>query len=96
MVKFTISEKENFTIVEFIIPNGIIEPNELNELKIPQVNPKKGVILSGRGPVWLHSYLAHEYHPCKWVAHFDPRLGGGIVAQSHVKEVKEGDIIPIE
>jgi CRISPR-associated protein Csx3 len=55
----------------------------------------KGVILSGRGPVWLYCFLTHFYHPTKFVATYDPRLHGAVVVESHSSEYKPGDIIPI-
>jgi len=55
-----------------------------------------GVILSGRGPVWLFGFLIHFYHPTLFVATYDPRIGGAIVVQSHSKKYKAGDIIPLK
>ena len=98
-VKFTTSTKKfndfDFTLVEFQIENGVVEPNELKQLNPPEVSMKHGVVLSGRGPIWLFGYLIHHYHPCCFVATFDPRIGGGIVIESHVKGVEVGDVIPV-
>jgi len=55
----------------------------------------KGIVISGRGPIWLFGTLIHEFHPAKWVACFDPRLGGGVVVQSHDPEVKVGDVVEV-
>lgn len=43
-----------------------------------------GVILSGRGPVWLYAYLTHLLHSFAWLAVHDPRLGGAVVVSRHV------------
>jgi CRISPR-associated protein Csx3 len=51
-----------------------------------------GVILSGRGPLWLYARLIHHYHPARWIAIHDPRLGY-IVVQSHCKERLEGEVL---
>ena len=95
MVEFKVIEKEKLTIVKFELTTGVVSPEELKKFKTPQVNLTKGVIISGRGPIWLHSFLAHEYHPAVWVGHLDPRLNGAVVVQSHVKDVSEGDIIQL-
>jgi len=93
-VKFKVEERENYTLVEFELP-GPISPDTLRALKPPEVDPKKGVVISGRGPIWLYGFLVHHYHPTAWVATFDPRLGA-VVVESHVPGVKPGDVINIE
>lgn len=45
-----------------------------------------GVVISGRGPIWLYAALVHHYHPAAWVATFDPRLGGGVVVERHTHD----------
>ena len=92
-MKFHTIESPSYTLVEFEL-DGPISPEILQNLNPPHVNFKKGVILSGRGPVWLYSYLTHHYHPAAWVATNDPRLGAVVVA-SHTPEVKPGMVIDI-
>ncbi len=91
-MKFTTKELGNFTIVHFELENPI-KPEELKDLEIPKVNPRKGVIISGRGPIWLHCFLAHKFHHTKFVAIYDPRLGA-VVVQSHT-DLKEGDVLDV-
>ena len=52
-------------------------------------------MISGRAPVWLYVYLAHECHPTAWVACFDPRLGA-VVTFTHAHAVRVGQVIPLE
>ncbi len=94
IVKFRVKEGEDFTILHFELED-VISYEILRNLNPPKVNFRKGVIISGRGPIWLHCFLAHEYHPARFVAHYDPRLGGAVVVQSHTPEVKEGELIPL-
>ena len=93
-VKFSVKEKKDFTLVEFEL-DGAIAPSDLRDLKIPEIDRTKGVIISGRGPIWLYGTLVHHYHPTPWVGVFDPRLSGGVVVQSHTPGVAEGDIVPL-
>jgi CRISPR-associated protein Csx3 len=81
MVAFRTQECQTFTIVEFQI--DVIAPDDLVHLDPPVVNATKGVILTGRGPIWLYGALVHHYHPTRWVATHDPRLGGAVVVASH-------------
>jgi len=92
MIKLSIEEKNNQQVLVFDIEGGVAEPAELAGLKLPNLNSKKGVIISGRGPVWLYGYLVHECHAHPFVATHDPRLGA-IVVESHTKELKPGDVI---
>jgi len=92
-IQFKVEEKENFSLVEFEIEGGVCNPNDLKGLNMPAIDHTKGVVISGRGPIWLYGVILHEYHPAKWVGVFDPRLGGGVVVQSHDPEVKVGDVV---
>lgn len=92
IILFKKIEKDTYTLIEFQIKGDICTPDTLTILEPPEVDATRGVILSGRGPVWLFGYLIHHYHPTAWIATFDPRLGGGVVVASHVKGVKVGDV----
>lgn len=91
-MKFKVKELDNFTIVHFELENPI-KPEELKKIEAPKVNPRKGVVISGRGPIWLHCFLAHRYHHTPFVAIYDPRIGA-VVVQSHT-DLKEGNVIDI-
>lgn len=92
IINFNTIRKDTCTLIEFQIEGDICTPDILATVKPPEVDATKGVILSGRGPVWLFGYLIHHYHPTAWIATFDPRLGGGVVVASHTKGVKAGDV----
>ncbi len=82
--------------------NTVMSPDELGDLlntvrKI--VGSKyygKGVVISGRLPVWAHCALTHLFHASKFVAHFDPRFKGGVVVAAHDGMYRMGQIIPVE
>jgi len=93
-MKLEVAEKDGFTIVSFELP-GPISPEVLATLSLPKVNPTKGVVLSGRGPVWLYCFLAHYYHFTRWIATHDPRLGGAVVVMSHDPLRGIGDVVSI-
>ncbi len=91
-MKFTVVENEKFTLVHFEIEKAV-KPEILKEIEIPAVNTRKGVVISGRGPIWLHCFLVHKYHHTPFVAIYDPRLGA-VVVQSH-SELREGDVVDV-
>lgn len=78
----------------FLSENGIIKPSDLRNLKLPEnVNFEKGVIVNGRGPIWLYAYLIHALHIASFVAIYDPRLGGIVVQKHKPVDFEVGDII---
>ncbi|HDI51834.1 MAG TPA: hypothetical protein ENF45_04320 [Bacteroidetes bacterium] len=102
--KFKIEVKDfnDFIFVSVVIgENGIIEVAELPELlRVVReaVGTKyygKGVVISGRLPIWAHSAIAHILHPARFIAHFDPRLKGGVIVATHDPRYNIGQIIPI-
>ncbi len=95
-IEFRVKVSDSWTLVEFELPNAI-SPDQLEQILelAPKIDARKGVIISGRGPIWLHSALAHHYHPTRWVAHFDPRVGT-VVVQSHDTKLKIGDVIELK
>ncbi|RMD64812.1 CRISPR-associated protein Csx3 [Candidatus Parcubacteria bacterium] len=92
-MQFTTETRSDFTIISFEL-DGPIEPSQLSQIDLPKVDLKKGVVLSGRGPVWLYAALVHELHPAAWVATHDPRLGA-VVVMSHTPGRKLGEVIEL-
>lgn len=77
--------------------DGIIQPEDLKGLKLPEdIQPTQGVVVEGKGPIWLYGYLVHECHATAWVGCFDPRLGGAVVVESHTKGVSVGEVLKLE
>ncbi len=97
-MKFKTKNEPDYTLIEFLLDNTI-SPEDLRNLSPPDLVKanlaSKGVVLSGRGPIWLYGYLVHYYHPTKFIATYDPRLGGAVVVQSHDREYNVGDVISI-
>lgn len=93
-IELTVEQKQTVQILHISLPDGVVEPSELEDLQLPEdINFKKGVVIDGRAPIWLHSYLAHLCHPAVFVAHNDPRVGW-VVTQNHRKSgPKEGTIL---
>lgn len=96
-MEFSTKQYSDCTLVEFTIAkDGVLSPAMLGEIIPPDVDASKGVILSGRGPVWLFGYLAHHYHPTAWVATFAPQEGGGVVIARHTTTAPQiGHVVPV-
>lgn len=81
-----------YTLIEIDLEGGIATPEMLREMNLPAVDNKKGVVLSGKGPIWVYGYLIHEYHATAWAATHDPRLGY-VVCSTHSPQRKIGEVI---
>lgn len=92
-IEIILKEEKEFSILIFNLKDNI-EPSLLKQIKPPKINLRKGLIISGRGPIWLYAFLVHHYHPTPFIAIYDPRLGA-VVIQSHSTKIKVGDVIDI-
>lgn len=89
--------------IKITAADGIITPADLKGLLLPAgMIWSQGVVLEGRAPIWLYSYLTHACHPAAWLGCFDPRMGtgeaqtgGAVVVMSHIKTVKVGEVIAV-
>jgi len=76
--------------------DGIIAPTDIKGLKLPEdILFNQGIVLEGKGPIWLYSYLVHECHPAAWVGCYDPRLGAVVVA-THTHDVSVSQVLKLE
>ncbi|MDY6782174.1 MAG: CRISPR-associated ring nuclease Crn3/Csx3 [Cyanobacteriota bacterium] len=67
--------------------DGNITPADLKGLQLPEgIDYSQGIVIEGKGPIWLYAYLVHECHPAAWVGCYDPRLGAVVVA-THTHDV---------
>lgn len=95
IITFAVTQREYYYFLEFTLPTENIEPEELRHIRVPQLSDgSKGVILSGKGPIWLYGMLIHEYHPTAWVATNDLRKGP-VVVESHIRNMKKGNVIDL-
>lgn len=100
ILKWRTECKDNYTVASFEVASTdrILDHRQLVTVELPaEVRGKedRGLILTGRGPIWLYSYLTHLAHTFAWVAVYDPRLSGAVVVQRHTKDAPEiGVVIP--
>lgn len=77
--------------------DGIITPEDLSQLQLPKgINSTQGVVIEGRGLIWLYAYLTHECHANAWVGCYDLGLGGAVVVESHSSEFSVGEVFKIQ
>lgn len=83
--------------IELTRKDRIIYPEELADIELPSgIDTTGGVVISDRGPIWLHNYLVYELHPTAWIGSYEPRFHSAIVVATHSRLVKIGQVIPLE
>lgn len=83
--------------VQITNDDGIIEPEDLKGLKLPSgIDFSQGIVIEGKGPIWLYAYLVHECHAAAWVGCYDPRHKGAIVVETHTRIVSVGQVLKLE
>ena len=82
--------------IRLTAPTGIIQASDLKDLTLPDgINWRQGIVLEGKGPIWLYGYLIHVCHTAAWVACYDPRLGAVVVA-THSQAIAVGTVLDIQ
>ena len=81
---------------EIADPSGLLDHGNLAMVALPAgLDQRKGIVFSGRGPVWLYGYLTHLAHTFAWIGIADLRLGGAVVVERHLPTAPEvGEVIP--
>ncbi len=79
-----------------LTPDALPALTEAVEKSVPKEAYQGLVVVSGRLPVWAFAAIVHALHPSKAVATFDPRLGGGVVVESHTTEYTVGQVVSTE
>ena len=73
----------------------LVVPKDLISLKLPEfINTDIGIIVTGRAPIWLYSYLMRTLPDIVWIASYDPRFGA-VVVSTQSQEVHTGQILPL-
>jgi CRISPR-associated protein Csx3 len=87
--------------VAFSITRAYLDYTEAEGLTIPPITPQRGMVLSGKLPLWLYTALALAYtssqpHPPPWLAVYQPQLEAGdkaIIVSSRDPKWSVGDRI---
>ncbi len=81
-------------LLELHLPDAYLDITEADTLRLPPLCPMAGVILSGRLPQWLWAALTRSCDT-RWVAIFQPQVGGAVVVRSHTPNPAIGDVVSL-
>jgi len=68
-----------------------LTPADLGKINVVIDTPTI-VAISGRGPIWLYSYITHMVHTAVAVFVYDPRIGF-ICVSTHHPDFAVGDVL---
>jgi len=77
MITINLSSKEQFELIEFVCPKEGATPEMLADVKVGEFKHGKGVVISGKGPVWLFGCMAHQYQQAQQESILRPPFRGG-------------------
>lgn len=100
MIHVTYSDcSEEYGILTIhVVGSGIFRPNDLKAIHLPaSINTRKGIVISGRAPIWLYAHLTTLCSTCVWVATYDPRIGAVVVHSCDTSEspLAPGDVVDV-
>ncbi len=87
-------DRPTHTRLELALAGDYLDYGEAEGLTLPPLPPDKGVVLSGKLPLWLWTALARAYRDVPWVAVFQPPLGDlAVVVASQDESVPAGSLV---
>lgn len=96
-ITFEVENRKDCTLFHCYLHNQNLAYAQLGGLNVPVLPIDKGVILSGKLPLWLFSALTHFYQQAHlpWIAGYYPQRESCVVVYSRVPDHVPGDLIPL-
>ncbi|MGQ9502718.1 MAG: CRISPR-associated protein Csx3 [Anaerolineae bacterium] len=89
--------RDQYVWIELTLPGGYLDYAEIERVCLPHVPADKGVILSGRLPLWLWTAAARAYRMAPWLGIYQPQLGAqAVVVATHKSRMRPGMLISCE
>ncbi len=93
-LQVTVRPAAEYTYLECTLPRHYIDYLEAADLSVPPVPWERGLVLSGKLPHWLLSGLALAYRQARWLAVYQPQIGGAVVIHAPTGSPALGDTLP--
>jgi CRISPR-associated protein Csx3 len=83
--------------INLVKPTELIGPSTLAELELPpELDLSRAVILFGKAPAWLYTYLVRRCSEAPWIGCYDLRMQAAIVVKSTMEAPRVGDRIAVK
>ncbi len=92
-----VTEYPTHVWVDLLPAGGYLDYAEIERVRLPRIPADKGVILSGKMPLWLWTATARAYRTAPWLGIYQPQLGHQAVVISTSKgRLRPGMLISCE
>ena len=82
-------------LLEFEIPGAVTHPGEFAAAVEELPSADRGVILSGRGPVWGFGMLVAWHSEAPWIATFEPRMNAAVIVRTSDPKLSVGQTLTL-
>jgi CRISPR-associated protein Csx3 len=90
-------DRATHTRLELALPGEYLDYSQAQDLTLPPTPSGKGLVLSGKLPLWLWTALVRAYRHAPWLAVFQPPLGNqAVVIASQEMEPPTGGLVTSE
>jgi CRISPR-associated protein Csx3 len=97
LITARILDRPTHARLELAIVRDYLDYREAEGLALPPLPPGKGVVLSGKLPLWLWTALAQAYRHTPWIAVFQPQLEDqAVVIASQQEDLPIGGLVTSE
>jgi CRISPR-associated protein Csx3 len=95
ILKPDLQPQSAYTRLDLTLAESYVDYGEAEGLRLPLVPTERGLVLSGKLPLWLWTALVRTYTTLPWLAVFQPQLGGAVVVASRDKTKPVGQVITL-
>jgi CRISPR-associated protein Csx3 len=89
-----LSQRSDHTRIELVLREAYLDYSEVDGLCVPPVPADRGIVLSGKLPLWLWTAVALAYQSAPWLAVYQPQLRDqAVVVKSQTASLSPGQLI---
>lgn len=82
--------------LEFVL-NVYLDYLDASKVTLPQIDLTRGIVLSGRLPLWMYSALALAYRNAAWLAVYQPTMQNhAVVISSRLAGLSPGSLVELD
>jgi CRISPR-associated protein Csx3 len=86
----------HYELLELVSSSQYLDPGRPEELPLPPLSGKEGLVLSGKVPYWILLAAARQFGPGRrWLGVFQPQLAGAVVVESSDDQFPVGKVVSL-
>ena len=86
-----------YDLYEFACPHSYVDYGEMRGAALPLPPPAgRGLVISGKLPLWLWTAIARAYRACAWIGIYYPRMDAAVIVQSDSPNYALGSMVAVD